>query len=210
MKSYREYKNIFLGLSCVLLIILILVAFGLTAEIDQEVGRDMLLRDQGLFFKIVNFYTKLLNTKIAVGLGFLIACSFFAFKKFWQGIFVVTSLGIGALLNFAIKNIYALKRPAYKLIEQGGFTFPSGHSNAAAALAVSLMIIVANTDMSQRTKRILTFLLSIFMFSMALTRLLLGVHYLSDVCGGLTLGSMTAIFIYALIYKYKNTKPLND
>ena len=113
-------------------------------------------------------------------------------------------MGIGAAVNFLFKNLIRMERPAYKLIDESGFSFPSGHSNAAAAISVALMLVVENSKMDARTKRILKFLLGLFMFAMAMSRIMVGVHFLSDILAGLSLGAVSALAIYMGIYKFNN------
>lgn len=203
MKDYKSYTKVLIGLLVFFAIMATLVAFGLTTDLDYEFGQAFLVKSLGSF-KVVRAFTSLFNPLMATGIGIALTLIFFAYKKFWQGALVGLSLGIGALVNFLFKNLIRIERPAYKLIEESGFSFPSGHSNAAAAISVALMVVVENSKMDPRTKRVLKFLLAIFMFAMAMSRIMVGVHFLSDILGGLSLGAVSALAIYMGIYKFKN------
>lgn len=203
MKNYKAYSKVLIGLLVFFALMATLVAFGLTTDLDYEFGQAFLLKSPGAF-KIVKAFTSLFNPLMATGIGIVITLIFFACKKFWQGALVGLSLGIGALVNFLAKILIRMERPAYKLIDEPGFSFPSGHSNAAAAISVALMLVVENSKMDARTKRILKFLLGFFMFAMAMSRIMVGVHFLSDILGGLSLGAASALAIYTSIYKFKN------
>ena len=203
MKDYKSYTKVLIGLLVFFAIMATLVVFGLTTDLDYEFGQAFLVKSLGSF-KVVRAFTSLFNPLMATGIGIAIALLFFAYKKFWQGALVGLSLGVGALVNFLFKNLIRIERPAYKLIEESGFSFPSGHSNAAAAISLALMLVVENSNMEARTKGILKFLLGLFMFAMAMSRIMVGVHFLSDILGGLSLGAVSALAIYMCIYKFKN------
>ena len=203
MKDYKAYSKVLIGLLVFFALMATLVVFGLTTDLDHDFGQAFLLKSPGAF-KIVKAFTSLFNPLMATGIGIVITLIFFACKKFWQGALVGLSLGIGALVNFLAKILIRMERPAYKLIDESGFSFPSGHSNAAAAISVALMLVVENSKIDARTKRILKFLLGLFMFAMAMSRIMVGVHFLSDILGGLSLGASSALAIYTSIYKFKN------
>lgn len=203
MKNYKAYTKVLVGLLIFFSLMSILVVFGLTTDLDHDFGKAFLVKSPGAF-KIVRAFTSIFNPLYATGIGIVITLIFFACKKFWQGALVGLSLGIGAAVNFLAKILIRIERPAYKLIEESGFSFPSGHSNAAAAISVALMLVVENSNMEAKTKRILKFLLAIFMFAMAISRIMVGVHFLSDILGGLSLGASSALTVYMGIYKFKN------
>lgn len=95
----------------------------------------------------------------------------------------------GALIPSIIKNIVQRPRPTFKLIEQGGFSFPSGHATGSTVfygmLAFFLILYV-----SKRWLRIMIpiLALSIVLFVMY-SRVYLGVHFPSDVVAGFLIGN---------------------
>ncbi|MDK6028422.1 phosphatase PAP2 family protein [Ignisphaera sp. 4213-co] len=99
---------------------------------------------------------------------------------------------LNSLLVYAIKLFFQIPRPLtgnnvstdiLDLIEK--FSYPSGHTARAFALASYYSI---NTKINGK---IMGFLY-IWAVSIALTRLLLGVHWFSDVIGGAAIGILTA------------------
>ena len=103
------------------------------------------------------------------------------------GISALLALGIGALItNVAIKNIVARIRPYDTITElvllierQHDFSFPSGHTCASFAAAYALYRTLP------RKWGIACIILAALI---ALSRLYVGVHYPSDVLGGLAVG----------------------
>lgn len=68
------------------------------------------------------------------------------------------------------------------------FLFPSGHSLAVTLLIGSLIIIVGQRVKDRTVKLILQILLGIYLVSVIISRVYLGVHYPSDVLASLCLG----------------------
>ena len=115
-------------------------------------------------------------------------------------------LSIGALFvslaNKGIKAIVMRPRPdqAMFLIEQGGWSFPSGHAITSMfffGMAIWLIrrearigsnVQTGGNGISPRTANILTVLLAIPMILIGVSRVYLGVHYPTDVLAGWCLG----------------------
>ena len=109
---------------------------------------------------------------------------------------------ISALLNYVIKNIVARQRPIdFMIISETGYSFPSGHSGRSIVL-YGFLIYICYKLIKKRWLKITTItLLGLIILSVAFSRLYFGVHYLTDVLAGLTLGY---IFLYLFIKISKN------
>src|SRR5699024_1480614 len=104
----------------------------------------------------------------------------------WIGVTVL----IGAdLLNAFIKNIYQRVRPEEinHLIEQSGYSFPSGHSMGSIIVFGSFIFLAFRYFKSKTIKRGLSIFFSLLILLIGLSRIYLGVHYLSDVIAGFSL-----------------------
>lgn len=102
------------------------------------------------------------------------------------GMFCTVNLVGSTLLNQVLK--FAIQRPrpdvALRLVEIGGFSFPSGHSMAAMAF-FGLFIWVACRYVSHPVaRRLLIAALGAMIVAVGFSRVYLGVHYASDVVGG--------------------------
>lgn len=139
-----------------------------------------------LFFSNV---TSLINTPVIVT-WVAILVGFFLYKK-WrsEAILLAGNLALTGILVTFLKNVYQRPRPAIQhLVEESGFSFPSGHSLASTLIFGSLLIIVSQRIKSVQTKRILQSLLIVMIFIIMTSRVYLGVHYPTDVLGSLFLG----------------------
>jgi membrane-associated phospholipid phosphatase len=98
------------------------------------------------------------------------------------------------LLDSAIKLLVRHPRPNVAMIAlPPDFSFPSGHAVAASALYVTLALLAAGVERRAGPRRLLIASGILVAVLVAWSRVYLGVHYLSDVVGGLMLGTAGAI-----------------
>lgn len=134
----------------------------------------------------VTWFAKII-TKMAspVILGLIAFSIFFAVKNKKIKYSVIVNLIVAALLNFIIKNIIQRPRPmGHRLIDETGYSFPSGHSMVSMAFYGYLIYIINKNVESKIIKVVSTIILLILIILIGLSRVYLGVHYTSDVCGG--------------------------
>ena len=139
------------------------------------------------FFKLV--------TSVIDPLGIIIWVSalvlFFLYKK-WklEAALLAGNLVLHGILIKLIKFVYQRSRPSIThLVEEGGYSFPSGHSMATAIVLGTLIIIVQQRVQNQHIKRLVQALLLLYIFTVMASRVYLGVHYPTDVIGGALMGS---------------------
>lgn len=91
------------------------------------------------------------------------------------------------VLNQVLKFIIQRPRPdvSLRLVDIGGFSFPSGHSMAAMAFFGLLVWLVWHRVRGPRLRTGLCALLCIAIVAVGFSRVYLGVHYASDVIAGL-------------------------
>jgi undecaprenyl-diphosphatase len=106
----------------------------------------------------------------------------------WIPFFVLTVvLGEVVLVN-TIKELLDRVRPTFNPIaETLGPSFPSGHSATAAAFYAAIALVLARRR-SPRTRSLLAGAAVAIAIGVAASRVLLGVHWFSDVLAGLSFG----------------------
>jgi membrane-associated phospholipid phosphatase len=124
-----------------------------------------------------------------------IAVGAFALWLLYRGaprlaIWAITTVTVGGMLGLALKIIVARARPHLPdpVALAPGNSFPSGHAvNVTLGAGVLVLLLL---PMLPRWGRRLAWALAWFMvLSVAYTRVALGVHWVSDVVGGIVLGA---------------------
>jgi undecaprenyl-diphosphatase len=106
----------------------------------------------------------------------------------------------GGLLSSVLKHALTRARPSHveKLVEVTSYSYPSGHSLAAASVYLTLAIVAAR-HLSNTNARILLFAVALLvMVSIGCSRAYLGVHYPSDIAAGLLVGAGWSMLVSAL------------
>lgn len=155
------------------------------------------------FFQIV--------TMLGSYLGFLITF-FIIFAKNKKLTFaLIATFVIGSVINHILKALVSRSRPfdTYSDIinygNEDGFSFPSGHSLCAGMFATYLFYILLKSTKNRWTIALGGISISLITMLIALSRMVLGVHYLTDTIMGIFLGILFA-FIGILLYNYIDKK----
>lgn len=120
--------------------------------------------------------------------------------------FVTFDLVGVTVINQAIKHIVRRPRPnVLRLVEEDGYSFPSGHSMVSMAFYGIIIYLVYKNVTNKYLKWSLITLLSLLILSIGFSRIYVGVHYFTDVVGGFLLG-LAYLIIYINIYNKKAGK----
>lgn len=133
--------------------------------------------------------TVLMNTPVVASwVGVIVL--FFVWKKWYMEALLLTgSLLTTGLLVVILKHIYLRPRPSLQhLVQEGGYSFPSGHSLAATLVFGSLIIVVGQRMTSQVGKVLAQIALFLCVLTIVVSRVYVGVHYPTDVTGSMLLG----------------------
>jgi undecaprenyl-diphosphatase len=124
-------------------------------------------------------------------------------RRYRQTAVVVAGVTGAAAFNIALKSLFARDRPDlwHQVITAGGYSFPSGHAMASAALAVATMVALYTT----RYRRATLIIGPVYLGLVGLSRCYLGVHYPSDVVAGWLL-SAGWVWLVTLIVKPQGLK----
>ncbi|MHA1338280.1 MAG: phosphatase PAP2 family protein [Promethearchaeota archaeon] len=173
--------------ACILIVGLILLFLGYNEAFYSENSVIQTI------FKIFTF------TGEAIFLVLLVSVFFFVYdKKFAKNL--AFSLLISVYINSLLKSIFKDPRPStnidpkeeYGLIETD-YGFPSGHSQNA----VATWGYIAFEFKDKSRSYIIPIIFSVLILLIALSRIILGVHDLQDIIGGLLIGIVVLLlFIY--------------
>jgi membrane protein DedA with SNARE-associated domain/membrane-associated phospholipid phosphatase len=143
---------------------------------------------------IVEMFTHL-GSSLVMGLLVLVTMLFAIQRRRW---IEAAALAAGAVLTFAsvhiLKGAYDRPRPPGSLVETFGAAYPSGHAAyAVAMIACATVLVRAGVGWALRSA-VLTIAL-VLVALVALSRVYLRAHYLTDVLGGVALG----LAVWALV-----------
>lgn len=127
----------------------------------------------------------------------LLATIFFKTKNI--GIAIFANLGLCALLNQVLKFVIQRPRPSgYHYVLASGYSFPSGHSMVSMAFYGLLIYFIYKSDYDKTWKYLSMGLFGLLIFLIGLSRIYLGVHYVSDVLAGFVL-SISYLFVFVSV-----------
>jgi len=196
---------IIISLISFVLIALDVIFGGMLTEVDKIVNRWFLDNQSDTLHSIFLSITKLGNLSTMLILS-LVVTLFFIWKEkrdkiklYWIGMLS------SALLFSGIKELICRTRPSSYIGDyfQHGYSFPSGHATMSMTFALLIFLILYHRSSTIYRYALVAFVV-IFPLSISLSRLYLGVHYLSDVLGGLSLALGTILLVYRVFRTNKS------
>ena len=120
-----------------------------------------------------------------------------------------------ALINMgtykAMKHIFLRARPdvVYHIVEQGGYSFPSGHSATSMLVYGLLFYLVGKYCKNQKLRVLLQTVCGILVLTVGPSRLYVGVHWATDVLAGWCVGAAVLMAAVYLIERFgKNNESI--
>ena len=136
---------------------------------------------------------------------------YFVFQYRHQAFLLVVVIAGTVVFNHLLKLYFKRERPIiHRILDANGYSFPSGHTMMAFSLYVIIAYIVWR-NVKTRLGRFLLIIFATFMIIMIGTsRIYLGVHFPSDVAGGLMASGFLvtiAVTVYSVFLRRSKEKP---
>ncbi|OTX85428.1 phosphoesterase [Bacillus thuringiensis] len=143
-----------------------------------------------------SYYTKLGS---AIGIVTVLVISLLVFwRKHYYAAMIVYPMGIliTHLVNKGIKEIVKRDRPSLnEALDALGYSFPSGHAMLSIMTFGFLAYIIAANLKSVTGKYVITILMGVVIISIGLSRVILNVHYPTDILAGYCVGGILLIMV---------------
>ncbi|MDE2041344.1 MAG: bifunctional DedA family/phosphatase PAP2 family protein [Patescibacteria group bacterium] len=210
---FRRYELFTLALNATSLIFLALMVQDAAAARPFMVNTDvwinsyMNLHNHGtalyhFWATLALFLSTVGGTVVTIGLGISSAVYLACLRRWRSTAIMLLSIGSTGLLLGVLKEFFMRARPANALMAMlNDPSFPSGHAGMAAAFFVSLAYLVAPKIGSWIRRELFIVACVAAVFLIGLSRLVLNVHWTSDVIAGWSLGTFLAT-ASILIVKY--------
>lgn len=138
---------------------------------------------------------------VTIPLRILVA-AYLAWRRRWRAFAVwVLTWAVAEVVVEVAKDFFHRGRPPDPLVQTVGFSFPSGHAVAGASIAVALVLVAFPAGPERRRWE---WLAVGFAFVMAISRVYLRAHWLSDVVAGVLLGTGVALGVAATVTEIRH------
>lgn len=145
------------------------------------------------------------ETKLVIAISAILIIILFVKKHYSKIFLVVSSVGIGALINQVIKKIVKRERP--EIVDQlSSFSFPSAHSMLGLLYIFVLCYLITENIDNRITKLIIWLVGVILVVLIGLSRVAESRHFASDVLAGWLLSFAWFTFCVYIYRKIKKQK----
>lgn len=186
-------KKIIIGeLLFLFVLVFVMVLTNDIEWVDTNIYEGIMTLRSNLFDSIFKLITKAGNTIPITCITVICLLLWKKKERFILGLSVLANL----LMNQGLKFIVQRPRPDHlRLIEQRGYSFPSGHTMMSVALYGILIYYVYKKMKNKYLKVTVMTLLSLLIVGIGCSRIYLGVHYPSDVIAGYSLALVLLIIV---------------
>lgn len=198
------YILLFIFLVCGFTLLSILINGNNIEPFDSTIITFIQSFETPFLTSIMLFFTDIGSGSSIHVFAFIIFILFYFVLKYRSELllFIVVLLGSHYLFR-AIKQIFERARPdTHRLIEIGGYSFPSGHATNAICIYGVLTFVLWSHIPSRMGRYLLLFFSAFIILAIGVSRIYLGVHYPSDVLAGYFAGGFwltLAIYCFQMV-----------
>lgn len=194
----KKYKYFILAILLSIFILIAKAVFQKEIFVSDQILYNFLVEHRNQVFNVFFItITELGSAEILIVIT--IFCIIFMKNKLYK-ILVPANLAFIALFNQILKHIFVRQRPnMLRLVEENGYSFPSGHAMASTAFYGLLIVFAFKHIENKKLRNILCIGLSLLIIFIDISRIYVGVHYASDVIAGTCLSIAYLIILTRLI-----------
>ena len=190
--------------------IILLISLVLFLFLAEDVFNKDIVKCDIIGYSIIKSFINSSNTQVmkvitwfgsATCLILLTIILFIVLKNKITGFLIAINLVIVTILNQLLKFVLQRPRPDdYRLIDESGYSFPSGHSMISMAFYGYLIYLIYKSKFNKYVKIILITIFIFLILFIGISRIYLGVHYTSDVIAGILL-SISYLIVFIKLFK---------
>ena len=190
-------------------------AVGLAALGAEVLEREPIAREQaamlwlhayssGLLLQVSGFLNVFGGPKVMLPVILLLPLLLWVRERRPQALFALAALVSSTALQWGLKLAFGRPRPDLWLydVHTSGLSFPSGHATTAAALALVVGFLAWRTP--YRWAAVIVG--ALYTALMMLSRVVLGVHYPSDVLAGALTATLSVVTVFLLMRRQVGVK----
>jgi len=193
---FRRYELFSLILNIISILVLAITidkltssSFRLNFDVWINMCMEWLVKIHPSYIDVASLFSRIGDNTLLLSLSFIIGI-IFIFKNRWRSALVLLlSVVSTSFLTYFMKELFLSPRPVNAIYEiVGSPSFPSGHSSLAVAFFFAIAYLIAPKIKSWFIREMMI-VVSVLMFILiGLSRLVLNVHWSSDVIAGWALG----------------------
>lgn len=177
-------------------------------EFDGLVIQFFAPYDAAPFIRVMKVVTFFGSGKFLVP-AYAIICTMLVLKRKTVVSIQIAIIAItSTILSHGVKRIFQRSRPELPLIEDlKTYSFPSGHALSSFIFCTVVGYLVWKTKLSLPLKWIISMLLLVFAMTIGLSRIVLKMHYPTDVLAGFLLGLVWVLMSFYIFNRVWPRKP---
>lgn len=178
----------------------VLVSTGLSDPVDAGLASAVRSPELSSLLAPLRQITELGSTWAVVIVAVLTLALALAIGPWLHGVAGALTMVLASLLNSSLKLAIARERPELlePLIEERGFSFPSGHAALGMVAYGILAVVIGRSRLPRAVRAVLIGTLLVLVLLIGLSRVWLGVHYPSDVLAGWIAGAVIVLLYRSL------------
>ena len=189
------FVALFLSVLFAVVAVIVGVGWGAEQRWDSDVDSDThgFVLDHRWLFDVARVVTYLGGTIPVTVATVVLAAVLWLLSRRRAALYVLVVRAVTGICGAALKHVVGRDRPVldHPLATAAGHSFPSGHALGSAGLWASLAVVLVGT-LPLVARLLLATLVPIIV---AASRVLVGVHYVTDVVAGLALGWAFALIL---------------